>query len=310
MARKQLTNASYINIPSGIDPDKKAPCALRYNQKVYEYRNGAKQIRLYAVPLKKSLLETRKRKKKNRIDKFEREIIMDNPFTTEEEKEAEIRAEEAKTIDKEGSLKRSKNRTISTIYSLARSNYWEYFFTLTLDPKKIDRTNYDQITDALKRWLNNLRHNYSKELKYLLIPELHKDGKSYHFHGLMSCMGNLTLMDSGKRFRNKFGEMVEIYNLKEYNLGYSNFQKICRPERVIKYITKYISKELCATTEGKKRYWTSKNLNRPKISVDLVDLTDDYIKSLLDCSTYIKSVEIERTKQIITYLEIPEDDVI
>ncbi|MCR5487456.1 MAG: hypothetical protein K6F35_07970 [Lachnospiraceae bacterium] len=308
MYKKYLTSGTYINIPSGIDKDKIAPCRIRYNQKIYEYYGGAKQVRLYSKPLEKTLLERKKKKKKRKRDFEEEANIRDCPFMTEEEKEEEIEKLYKNTIDKEGSIKRSKSRTINSIYSIARSNKWDYFFTLTLDPQKIDRTNYDEITKELKKWLNNLKHNYSRDLKYLIIPELHKDGKSFHFHGLMSEIGDLTLQDSGKSYKNKVGDVVKIYNLKEYKLGFSNFQKVSKQERVTKYITKYISKELCAVTEGKKRYWASKNVNRPKVSVDMVNIDDEYMKMIIDCASYIKSVDLEGTKQIVTYVEIPGDD--
>ncbi len=173
-----------------------------------------------------------------------------------------------------------------------------------MDPKKINRTDYDEISDRLKKWLNNIKHNYCPDLKYLIVPELHKDGKSYHFHGLMADIKGLTLIDSGKKFQNKFGEMVKIYNLKEFPYGFTNFQKISKPERVTKYITKYISKELCAVTEGKKRYWASRNLNKPKVNIEMVTQDDEFMEMMLNCSGYTKSIEIDGTKQIITILEM------
>lgn len=304
MRKVKLTESTFLNIPAGIDPELKAPCAYRYNVKTIGYKDDAKQVRLYAVPLNKTLLEKQRKPRKAKTVE-EMEDIKLNSFTSGLEKEKLVRDLLEDKSGKEESIKKSKARTISKIYNIARSNDWEYFFTLTLDPEKVDRTNYDEITDKMKKWLNNMKHNYSKDLRYLLVPELHKDGKSYHFHGLMSEMGNMELVNSGKKFVNKFGEVVEIFNLKQYSLGFSNFQRISKPERVTKYITKYISKELCAVTDGKKRYWISKNLNKPEVSVELKDLTDDYIKMFLDSSTYVKSVEIEGTKQVVTYLEMP-----
>lgn len=77
-----------------------------------------------------------------------------------------------------------------------------------------------------------------KDLKYLLVPELHKSGR-IHFHALM-C-GNLTLVESGHYDK----ALRTIYNVIDWKYGFTTAVKIdgCY-EAMCKYITKYITKDL------------------------------------------------------------------
>lgn len=183
---------------SGVDPDILVP-ALRYNVKIIEYKHGT-QIRIYKRNLEKKGMDTKKKKK--RIDP-------DNPFF----ENCQI-VDDFTVKDKNISIMKSVSRTKSKIYSIARSNDWEYFFTLTLDPRKIDRKDYNIISKKLVQWFHDVKKYKAPDLKYLLIPELHKDGVSYHFHGLMSNLGGMKLKKSGKKYKNKYGDIVEIYNPK------------------------------------------------------------------------------------------------
>ena len=70
-----------------------------------------------------------------------------------------------------------------TEYALC--NNWEYFVTLTIDKKKQDRYNLQNYIHDLGVWIGNYNKKYNTKLKYLLIPEKHKDG-AIHCHGLFS----------------------------------------------------------------------------------------------------------------------------
>ncbi|MCB5712133.1 rolling circle replication-associated protein [Lactonifactor longoviformis] len=159
------------------------------------------------------------------------------------------------------------------MYEITRANRWSYFVTLTFDPKKIDSTDYDLLSCKTSKWLNNLKSRYAPDLKYILVPELHKDGKKFHFHALIANTGNLQLSFSGKvavgkriydYHRKPFG--TKIYNLSNWKYGFSTATAVSDSSRVASYITKYITKDLCTLTKGKKRYWVSKNVDRAEIS--------------------------------------------
>lgn len=79
------------------------------------------------------------------------------------------------------------------------------------------------------------------ELKYLVIPEIHKDG-AYHFHGMLytddidkffqyECD---TIIVNGKEKKN-----IKLFTKK---VGFNDVQVIRDEKRATKYITKYISK--------------------------------------------------------------------
>ena len=135
----------------------------------------------------------------------------------------------------------------------------ELFVTITFDPEKVDRSNYYDVTKRLSFWLKNIKKRYAPDLTYLLVPELHKDKKSFHFHGLFANIGDMTMLKSGLE---KDGNT--IYNVNDYKLGFSAATRVKDNSKVCSYISKYITKELCTVTEGKKRYWASRNLNRVK----------------------------------------------
>lgn len=194
----------------------------------------------------------------------------------------------------------SMNRTINNVYGLSRSNKWEWFFTLTFNPLKVDRTNYTECQKKLTKWLNNMRQRYAPDMVYLLVPELHKDGKSFHFHGLFSNIGNMPLFDSGKR--DKQGRVV--YNIGSYyengtlkyvkgafRLGFTTVTSVGDTGKASSYLCKYITKDLCSVTFNKRRYWASKNINRAKEDIYLVE--DTFISRLqrLGEIDYLKTVE-------------------
>ena len=124
----------------------------------------------------------------------------------------------------EHSAHTSVNRTVNQIYAISRSNHWTYFITLTIDANKLDNTDFNLISEKLNIWTNNIKKRYAPDLKYLLVPELHKDGKKWHFHGLFSDIGNLPLEFSGKVCVGKFiyDYVRKPYATKIYNLPYKS----------------------------------------------------------------------------------------
>ena len=202
-----------------------------YNLKIYHYL-GETQFRFYSKPI-------------NNNSDIDKETLNENKqiYNIDNNKQAE------KEDDNYRSQTVSQNRTINNIYEITRSNMWEYFITLTFNPQKIDRFNYDECSKALSGWLKNIKNNYAPDLKYILVPELHKDG-AYHFHGLIANCGKMSFKDSGHKTKTK----QIIYNIENYKLGFTTATKVTDTSKASNYITKYITKELCATTKGKKRF--------------------------------------------------------
>ena len=170
-----------------------------YNVRVYNYVDG-QQIRIYSSVYncddKDDVFQTNKQNKKDDLQGVENEDIWNNiekyePYFDTMLEDWEFEA------NRERSQRNSKTRTIQNIYEISRANKWEYFITLTFNPEEVDSFNYQEVVHKLSDWLHNLKKRYSPELKYIIVPELHKSGR-YHFHGLFSDIGNMKLVDSGQ----------------------------------------------------------------------------------------------------------------
>jgi len=211
-------------------------------------------------------------------------------------------------MDKQRSINNSLKRTKSIIYDYARANTWDYFITLTLNKEKVDRYNYDILTDKIKNWLDGFRRR-NPDLKYIIVPEQHEDG-AWHFHGLISNADNENFIDSGQKTPN--GEIV--YNFGSYNLGFTTATKIKDSAKVANYITKYITKVLMLKIENRKRYWNSRNLTKGEI--EEINYTDsnqleEFYKNIKKICTREKVQEIKQKgySNKIIYLTIKHKDI-
>lgn len=165
----------------------------------------------------------------------------------------------------EENLERSIRRTQNEIADIIDCNNFEYFGTLTFDPEKVtNRYDDKEIYDKTSKWLNNQRRT-SPNFEYLLVPERHKDG-ALHFHALFGAYdGNLSY--SGKQWHNR-----PIFNLPAFKYGFTNFTRIEDKHKTANYCRKYITKELM-TEKHKRRYWASKNLQKP-LRIDNLSFED------------------------------------
>lgn len=102
------------------------------------------------------------------------------------------------------------------------------------------------------------------------------------------------LIDGGKRTSK--GQVV--YNLLNYKLGFTEATMIQSLQGSQYYITKYISKDLVGVSKGKKRYWASQNLNKPKESTCILDIEEkkelqEELIDTIETSTRIKDIKVE-----------------
>lgn len=277
-----------------------------YNCQIVKYPHGY-QVRLYDMPHElpppsddKLTLE-----KLSDLDVLHRwtKYSLEDPGHIFEMEQWEIDLEmENMAAQEERSLRSSMGRTVNKVYYLARSNDWEWFFTLTFNPDLVDSFSYEECTAKLSKWLNNIRRS-CPDVKYIVVPEQHKSGR-WHFHGLFSNCNNLGFVDSGKR--TKSGDV--IYNVGKYRLGFSTATKVKDPRRVTKYIGKYITKDLCAVTKGKKRYWSSRNLAEADIEKKYYALRDLplLLEQLQDMATSVTSSTSEGLGTTY-YIELGEE---
>lgn len=220
-----------------------------------------------------------------------------NPFTEKIQRVYTVEDEIVEKKKKLDNLSRSFRRTRSALYMYARQCNWEYFITLTYSPDKLEnRYDFSLCMKKVHTWINNCKKRKAENLLYLLVPEQHKDG-AWHIHGLLCNTTGLTFTDSGKRHNGKI-----VYNLDDWKLGFSTATKVTDTYKVSNYITKYITKDLCAITSGKQRYFVSKSIPKPKTFTALIDPDelDSFIQEVADSC----GADLEYQKDVSGYLDV------
>lgn len=196
-------------------------------------------------------------------------------------------------------INQSLNRTKNNIYYLARSNTWEYFFTLTFNQQVWDSADYELVVKLLGKFLNNFKNRKNKDLLYLFVPELHKDGEHYHFHGLVSNCEQMNFVDSGHV--TSTGEV--IYNVSDWKYGFSTATIVQDTDRVSGYITKYVTKDMCRVLKNKRRYYVSGNAERAETKLCVLD-PDELFNEYGDRINYLNSQDVPAAYQRCTYIEV------
>lgn len=295
---------------------------MAYNVKITEYANGQLEVTTYKQGVY-TMLEGESSYRADMIDKnadalawrFASYVIDEktgqgrfipriddaeycyNPFTEKIQRVYTDIDEKAIERKKEHSLYSSLNRTRSALYMYARQCKWEYFITLTYSPDMIEnRYDFSLCMKKCSRWIRNCQNRKANDLLYLLVPEQHKDG-AWHIHGLLCNTTGLTFTDSGKRFDGKI-----VYNLDDWKLGFSTATKVTDTYKVSSYITKYITKDLCAVTSGKQRYFVSKTIPKPKTFTALID--PDEVDSFIQEVAVSYGADLEYQKDVSGYLDV------
>lgn len=201
----------------------------------------------------------------------------------------------------------SARRAKTAIFDISALNDWDFFVTLTLDAEKVDRFEAKQVLKPFSKWLQNMVQRRS--LRYLIVPEHHADG-AIHFHGLVK--GELRMVDSGtmrfpgrkkpikiataKKLKLNIAEGQTVYNIEDYKLGFSSaIPTFGERENLAKYMTKYITKDLCKIF-GSFYFAGGRDLVRKPPRVDL-NLNFEKIEAPMYCGDYGN----------VKYLSIPRD---
>lgn len=172
------------------------------------------------------------------------------------------RAKRARGKKSEGSDQvRSMQRARAKVRRLALANEFRWFVTLTLDKEKIDRYDPEVIAKALSRWADNMVRRHG--LRYILIPEMHKDG-AFHFHGFFA--GDLEAVDSGKEFAGR-----PVYNLPQWPYGFTTAQELYGDyQAAVTYCCKYIGKQGGQRPMGR-WYYSGGRLQEPHKEYTVLD---------------------------------------
>jgi len=191
------------------------------------------------------------------------------------------------------------SRAKAMIYEYAVCNPWDWFLTLTLDKAKYNRYDLRLFHKALTKWISNYNKQHNLKIKFLLIPEQHKDG-AWHIHGFLfglpiEHLRLFTLQEHlPKYIRDKLKEGKSIYNWESYaaKFGFCDIEPIRNEEAVRKYVIKYITKDMsrCVTEINAHMYYCSRGLKRAEelkkgklIDCDFTDIApidyeNDYVR--------------------------------
>ena len=166
---------------------------------------------------------------------------------------------------------RSMRRARANVRRLALANEFSYFVTLTLSPEEVDRYDCKAIMAKVNRWLDNMVRR--KGLRYILVPERHKDG-AFHFHGFFAGDG-LEVVDSGHH--DKQGH--PIYNLPQWGFGFTAAIRLYGTySQAVGYVTKYIGKQDGERPMGR-WYYSGGDLKEPQKDYSVMDfhqLAEEY----------------------------------
>lgn len=178
-------------------------------------------------------------------------------------------------VESDGNVcKLAKNvyRARAVIYELAYCNHWDWFFTGTIDGGKRDRTNLDAYRKSFSQMIRDYNRIHDLHIKYLLVPELHGDMKSWHVHGFLQglpveCLHKFELGDQMSSYiAQKVRNGQEVYNWERYvkSFGWCDLEPIASHDGACKYVTKYISKALDKSVSdlGKHMFYASQGLQR------------------------------------------------
>lgn len=165
-------------------------------------------------------------------------------------------AAEEKQSEASDSLARSAARARKELFELCACNDFDLFFTLTLDKEKVDRYDYKTIVSRLSVWLDNRVRR--RGLRYIAVPELHKDG-AIHFHGLCNSEA-CRLKDSGVKDN---GHVV--FNITDWKLGFTTAIRLYgEPNAAAHYVAKYVTKSSAGGTIGGRYFYHGGELQKAR----------------------------------------------
>jgi hypothetical protein len=257
------------------------PTFYNYREKIVINDNGEKET-IQVMASKYAVFNPEKlepfNKWENSTTKKKKKQVFEYDINALEPSELKGLLHSIEKDNKENSL-RAKRRAKSKVFDyIMANNDLQLFCTLTLDKEKIDRMNYNDVIKKFNSWADNrVRRN---GLKYVAVPELHKDG-AIHFHLL--CNGySFQIVDSGtyippekingnkkprklstlKKYNVDISECQQVFNIPSWEFGFSSAIFIKGERlRVASYIAKYITKTLDKV--GGRYYLHGGNLSLP-----------------------------------------------
>ena len=184
-----------------------------------------------------------------------------------------VRVKGAHEVDRsvkgnERKLDQAIARAKRVVLEKALCNDWDWFGTFTLDKTKYDRNDLDKFYKDFTQFIRDQRKKTGAPLRYMLIPEMHKDG-AWHMHGLLygvpDTVSFRSMRDSGVFVPNKL-VWNDYHNWPAFldKFGFCSLGRIRSSEGSGFYITKYVGKALkdSSISVGRHLYYASVGLSR------------------------------------------------
>lgn len=202
------------------------------------------------------------------------------------------------------------SRAKAMLYEYAVCNPWSWFLTLTLDKAKFNRYALGLFHKALTQWMRNYSKQHNLKIKFLLVPEQHKDG-AWHIHGFLfglplEHLRLFTLQEHlPKYIRKKLKAGESVYTWEPYanKFGFCDIEPIRNEEAARKYVLKYITKDMsrCVSEINAHMYYCSRGL---KCAEELKK------GKLIDCDfTDIVPIDYENDYVRVAWLPHDEDTI-
>lgn len=280
---------------------------LNFNKKPKDFKNSDEW---YYLPVLKSLNENIKKGYKSHTILFKEESYKTNDFWScyaygdtikfvyfkRRGVPKKTKVETTPNADNEKRFSQSLSRTKSRIFELASCNEFQFFCTFTQDEKLRDRFDLKEFSKDLAQFVRNQNRGRENKIKYLLIPEPHKNG-AWHMHGFLMGLTNEDLREFSlkeklpNKMRNDIKNGVKIYDWTKYRrkFGFFTCTEIKDRDACAKYITKYVTKDLAVSSVNKNchMFYASQGLKgrecivfeeRSPCPIDSWDYENDYIK--------------------------------
>lgn len=186
------------------------------------------------------------------------------------------------STSEEDKLERSRRRTYTAVKDIALSNVFELFATFTF---KANRYDDEECRKKMVGWLKRQRKQ-DKLFQYLIVSEFHKRceecvnnrvmackdddrPKALHFHALIAgYKGKLVRAINPYTGKPLVKKRRKVYDFPNFTLGNSEIYTIgdTEEDRIKSgfYLLKYLKKDM-PTFKSKKRYWSSRGLNKPLV---------------------------------------------
>ena len=202
----------------------------------------------------------------------------------------------------------SGKRAKDNFYGYAFCNRWDYFLTVTVDPKQYPTEDQD-IRYFWKLFRQSVQSK-EKDVRILCAPERHASG-IFHYHAVVGgidfspYISRAVHAHTGEFLYTKFGDPV--YNLRLWKYGHTTLVPIGGhgndQEKVANYLISYTTKENSDIGYNKKRYFRTHNLDFKEKDVSFY--TREELATLLQDLTIVEKKDNERMTVFRLY-PIPE----